>query len=162
MTHGNFVGRRGYRQPIGCDGRSDISEIALQLALEADKGVTVGLGLRNLQAAISQPERSIDMKGRALGAGRSEIRVGGRGVLGTVEVLRVQRKVLVREPLRGPKMQFPATGSKQGGVGTLLNERMSEQEIIRPRNRQARVGASKPFSWISPSASHTPRPESAR
>ena len=32
----------------------------------------------------------------------------------------------------------------------------------RPRSRQARVGASKPFSWISPSASQTPRPERAR
>jgi hypothetical protein len=32
----------------------------------------------------------------------------------------------------------------------------------RPRSRQARVGASKPFSWISPSASHMPRPERPR
>ena len=62
--------------------------------------MTVGIGSRNLQAAISQRECSIDMKGRALSAGRSEVRVGGPGVLGAVEVLCVQRKVLVREPLR--------------------------------------------------------------
>ena len=62
--------------------------------------MTVGIGLRNLQAAISQPECSIDMKGRALSAGRSAVRVRGPGpgVVGAVEVLCVQRKVLVREP----------------------------------------------------------------
>ena len=70
------------------------------------------------------------MKGCTLSTGRSEVRVGGPGVLGAVEVLRVQRKVLVREPLRSPKVQFPATGSKQGGVGSLLDKRMREQEVI--------------------------------
>jgi hypothetical protein len=48
LTSGNLVGRCGYRQPIGRDGRSDISEIALQFTPEADKRVTVGIGLRNL------------------------------------------------------------------------------------------------------------------
>jgi hypothetical protein len=114
LTQSNFVGGSGYRQPIGRNGRSDISEIALQFTLEADKGVTVAIGLRNFQAAISQPECGIDMKGRALSAGRSEVRAGGTGILGAVEVLCVQRKVLVREPLRSLKVQFPATRSQQG------------------------------------------------
>ena len=98
--------------------------------------MTVGIGLRNLQAAISQPECGIDMKGRALSASRFEVCPGGPSVLGTVEVLCVQRKVLVREPLRSLKVQFPATGSKQGGVGSLLDKRMSEQEIITFREHQ--------------------------
>ena len=129
-THSDFIWRCGYRQPIGCYGRSDISEIALQFTLEADKGVTVGIGLRDLQAAISQPECAIDMKGRAQSASRSKVCLGSPGVLGTVEVLCVQRKVLVREPFRSQKVQFAATGSKQGGVRSLLDKRMSEQEII--------------------------------
>src|ERR1700730_3407371 len=76
------------------------------------------------------------MKGRALSAGRSEIRVGGPGVLSAVEVLGVQRGVSVREPLRSLKVQFPATGSKQGGVSSLLDKRMSKQEIITFRKDQ--------------------------
>jgi hypothetical protein len=136
LTNSNLVGRRGYRQPIGCNGRSDIAEIALQFTLEADQGVTVSIGLRNLQAATSQPECGIDMKGRALSVGRSEVCVGGPGVLGAIEVLCMQRKVLVREPLRSLKVQFPATGSKQGGVSALLDKCMSEQEVITLRQYQ--------------------------
>jgi hypothetical protein len=64
------------------------SEIALQFTLEADKGVTVGIGLRDLQAAISQPECAIDVKGRAQSASRSKVCLGSPGVLGTVEVVR--------------------------------------------------------------------------
>ena len=90
----------------------------------------VGIDLRDLKAAISQPECGIDMKGCALSASRSEVCFGSPGVLGTVEVLCVQGKVLVGEPFRSQKVQFPATGSKQGGVRSLLDKRMSEQEII--------------------------------
>ena len=48
----------------------------------------------------------------------------------------MQRKVLVREPLRGLKVQFPAAGSKQGGVSSLLDKCMSEQEVITLRQYQ--------------------------
>jgi hypothetical protein len=44
------------------------------------------------------------MKGRALSAGRSEVGAGGTGILGAVEVLCVQCKVLVRKPLRSLKV----------------------------------------------------------
>ena len=98
--------------------------------------MTVGIGLRDLHASIGQPESSIDMKGRAPSGGRSEVRLGGPGVVGAVEVLCVQRKVLFCEPLRSPKVQFSATGSKQGGIGSLLNKRMREQEIITLRKDQ--------------------------
>ena len=74
--------------------------------------MTVGIGLRDLQAAISQPKCGIDMKGRALSDGRSEVRLGGPSVLGAVEMLCVQRKVLVREPLRLPEGAAPG-----GGIG---------------------------------------------
>jgi hypothetical protein len=113
-------------QPIGLDRRSDVSEIALQFTLEADKRVTVGIGLRNLEAATSEPECGIDMKSRALSDGRPEVRFGGAGVLGPIEVLCVQSEVLVREPLRRLKVKFSTTGSKQGGVGALLDKCMSE------------------------------------
>jgi hypothetical protein len=98
--------------------------------------VTVGIGLRDFHAPIGQPERGIDMKGRALSAGRSEIRLSGPRVVGAVQVLGVQRKVLFCEPLRSPKVQFAATGSKQGGVGSFLDKRMSEQEITPLRKDQ--------------------------
>ena len=55
---------------------------------------------------------------------------GSPSVFGTVEMLRVQRKVLVREPLGCLKVQLAAAGSEQGGVGSLLNKRVSEKEII--------------------------------
>ena len=71
-----------------------------------------------------------------VGAGRSEVRVSGASVLGTVEVLCVQRQILVREPLGSLKVQFPATRPKQRGVGSLLDQRMSEQEIIALRQDQ--------------------------
>jgi len=48
LTKSDLVWRCGYRQPIGCDGRGDISDIALQFTLEAHKVVTVGISLRNL------------------------------------------------------------------------------------------------------------------
>jgi hypothetical protein len=126
LTNGSLVGRCGYRQPIGCDGRSNISEIALQFTLEADKRVTVGICLRNLQAAANQPERGVDMKSRALSARRPEVRIGGAGVLGPIEVLCVQIEVLVGEPLRSLKVKFSAAGSKQGGVSSLLDKCVSE------------------------------------
>ena len=66
----------------------------------------VGVGLRNFQAAISQPECAIDTKGCALSASRPEVCLGSPCVLGTVEVLSVQSKVLVSEPFRGQKVQF--------------------------------------------------------
>jgi hypothetical protein len=113
LTKSDLIWRCGYRQPIGCDGRSNISEIALQFTLEADKGVMVGIDLRDLKAAISQPQCGIDMKGCALSASRSEVCFGSPGVLGTIEVLCVQGKVLVGEPFRSQKVQFAAAGSSR-------------------------------------------------
>jgi hypothetical protein len=112
LTQRHIIWRRGDCQPVGCDRCSDISEIALQLALEAVKGVEVSVDPRDFQATVYQADCSIGTIGLTLNRGGSEIRPRRTIVLGSVEMLRVQRRVLVRKPLGGLKVQLAAAGSE--------------------------------------------------
>jgi hypothetical protein len=62
--------------------------------------VAVSVGPRDFQATVNQADCSIGTMGPTLNRGGSEIRLRRTIVLGSVEMLRVQRRVLVRNSRR--------------------------------------------------------------
>ena len=73
--------------------------------------MAVSVDPRDFQATVNQADCSIGAIGPTLNRGGSEIRLRRTIVLGSSDVC-VQRRVLVRKPLGGLKVQLTAAGSE--------------------------------------------------
>ena len=131
-----IVRRRGEGETVGRDRGGGVAEIALEVALQTDQRMTVGVGPCDRKPASGKPQRGVRIMDAALRERGLQIGLRRPIVLGAVEMLRMQRQVPVGEPLGRLQMQLAPAGSEQGGVGSLLDQGVREQIILALRQHQ--------------------------
>ena len=136
------------------------AEMLEQLAAQGGQRKALGGATeRKRQASVDQSERLLVAVLARLLARRRQIGRRSTRVLGTIEVLGVQRQVALRKPRGSPPMQLAPPGLEQRVVDGIADQRVREQELVARRAHEkaldqggAVVARVAPRAWRSASS----------